>query len=234
MYSDSISTCIKFLAFLSPLCTNSSFAQHIHADLFEESLNLKVQVSGVTRVGLTYGATIKPRSLDTIYVWHETNSAGKRLCLNVTSRDGSYKAKMQYTLPNSLVSPLKLDFPSKYKSTLFKYSSPYLAIMANKAESCDTKLQSIIPASWHLERFNYSLDLLVNTGELVPYIEIPGKDDEKIKISCDKIKKKPVTSFNYVCEIPTNLNLLYKKAMIFRSDVFGNPAGGILLPLGLK
>jgi hypothetical protein len=139
-------TLLGLFSMALPLCGQES-ARVLQPNRFDEGFRAGVPVSGGIRKGVLVGspeALVVPDRL----VVELPAAKGWRLCVNIESRDGRYRAELEYSLAGAPGGLTQLQVPTRYAGDLRRYRARELAVLAFVAVSCPGKIERIVPASW--------------------------------------------------------------------------------------
>jgi len=214
------------------------FDQPIHASArepasFRESLNVQVNVSGATRVGLIHANSLDMSDINTIFVRVPDSRSHNRLCVKLTSRDGRYSAELEYQLQVNDSGVIELGFPSQFKRELSAEELPYVASLATLAGNCDTQESAVyLVSAWHPIDGDASIFVLVNSGRNDVTLRIPSREHTDVhSIPCRTLESPLRIAFDKICEIASPADLQLQSTVIQRDDFF-NPQPSLLMPIG--
>ena len=222
---------VEILLVSALLLCSMAIAQPLEPELFEESLNPEVKVSGATRGGILMGAISKPESLETLTVRLSAADFNKQLCVQVVTRDGRYEARMEFTLNDDVNEYVELSFPSKFKQQLRAANEPYLAVLASLRSGCSDGEIVYLPVAWAEPISLTALEIVVNAGNLDAHVAVPLRDGGERTFACERIETSPTIAFNRTCTIELDSDLDLMRTQIRRDDFFGNPLPPIALPI---
>lgn len=160
----------------------------------------KVPVSGEIRVGIlsSFDST---NIVDKSFYVHIPQEHGEFLCVQINSIDGRYKGELQYNIKELDSGVFEFYWPSSHLGDLKKFSHQELSILCTTDNNCDSDTNDYLVSSWK----NTPVDtvyVLLNSDKKT-YISIFDKEKEtETKISCDKMDKLSMVTFNCVCKIP--------------------------------
>ena len=185
----------KLFIFLC-LIHNSAIADIIvSSDALNESYSKNVEVSGEYLVGVQLQANDDIKSLHVIF---PKNSKGN-LCVELSSIDGKYKAKIKHQIAKPISGPTKVNFESDYQNILKKYSAQEIAISASLRDSCDDNVISKrLISSWGANVTD-ELVLLIRSSARKDVAYIPNKQEYTIKSKCKKFRKSYNVSYDKYC-----------------------------------
>jgi hypothetical protein len=222
---------VEILLVSAVLMCSMAIAQPLVPELFEESLNPEVKVSGATRGGILMGAISKPESLETLTVRLSAVDFNTHLCVQVVTRDGRYEARMEFTLNDDVNEYVELIFPSKFKQQLRAANEPYLAVLASLRSGCSDGEIVYLPVAWAEPASLTALEIVVNAGNLDAHVAVPLRDGGERTFACERIETSPTIAFNRTCTIELDSELDLMRTQIRRDDFFGNPLPPIALPI---
>ena len=158
----------------------------------------KVPVAGGTRVGvvtLTSGAKVNPEKMTFML----PASPAKLLCIEVSSRDGRYSAKVEYPTQGLLPGNNTLSRSSLYKGPLGSYTADQLAILTQLGDDCTRPNGPFIVSSWHEPASVDTVVVLLNSRVPTSIVGGVGKTDHEA--SCAPLEGV-TTAFNLRCLVP--------------------------------
>jgi len=164
----------------------------------------KVPVSGEIRVGLMEdftGGDLQPK---TIYVLIPDKSK-KYLCVEISSRDGRYKANREFKIEKLKIGSNQLIWPTNHTNELQNFNKQDLTILCSIGETCDDNPDYYTLASWSKGFDSDTFHILLNS-EKPPTISIKNMiTKNNVDIECEKLELSPMITFNCKCDIPKNL-----------------------------
>lgn len=108
----------------------------------------EVPVSGGVIVGVMASAARSPVDLNALTVELPRSAAGP-LCVEVSSHDGRYSARLEYDLgPSRARTAIALRLPTQYGSRLRSYTASELVVLARLTRKCGDPQGAIVPAAW--------------------------------------------------------------------------------------
>jgi hypothetical protein len=157
----------------------------------------EVPVSGDVRVGVV--AKGDRRLTPTSLLVFLPSSTETTLCIELSSQDGRYSARLPYPLNDNTSRTVQLDLPTKYARELANYEPRQIAILASLGNGCSQPPSTYVLARWDLiEQVD---DLLVLLNSRLP-ARIRGEGPNG-PLSFDCLPLDGVTTgFNLSCEIP--------------------------------
>lgn len=185
----------KVLFSLSLAFISSSLLATPILSVFNESLSERVKVSGRFHAGLQVN-TIIPS--DKLYVLMPENS-DKKLCVDIASIDGIYRANIIYQLNSEQKGYIELPFDSKYKSQLLQYRPLDLAVKATIGTSCESMDNRNILASWGKDSDATSLVLLIRSDARRDVAYIPDIKNPLHKVKCQRIETSYNVAYDKYC-----------------------------------
>jgi len=185
----------KVLFSLSLAFISSSLLATPILSVFNESLSERVKVSGRFHAGLQINTTIPS---DKLYVLMPENS-DKKLCVDIASVDGIYRANIIYQLNSEQKGYIELPFDSKYKSQLLQYRPLELAVKATIGTSCESMGNRNILTSWGKDSDATSLVLLIRSDARSDVAYIPDIKNPSHKVKCQKIETRYNVAYDKYC-----------------------------------
>lgn len=163
----------------------------------------RIPVSGGVRVGLMLEQSkseIKPNRFFVMI----PDTALKSLCVELSSKDGRYSARVDYDLTGVEQGMKEFYLPTRYAKELKKYASDELVILASLSSSCGENPEWYLISSWD--------DKIYETASVVAYVNSAvstslsfqngNGDNKELKFENLKI---PTVAFNKKCIVPINL-----------------------------
>ena len=167
----------------------------------------KIPVSGGVRVGLMLADNSIKVNPSSFYV-HVPNTEIKILCVELSSKDGRYSAKIDYSIDNLKIGIHQFLLPTKYKKELSSYKADEIVILASLNENCNENPKAYLISNWNNLNTKKNVFVYINS-------QIPAKlVADSIEFDCEDLES-PSIAFNKKCKIPlTSLketSLLYIK-----------------------
>ncbi len=178
------------------LINNAAMADIIvSSNSVDESYSKNVEVSGEYLVGIQLVTNDDLKSLHVIF---PKDSKGN-LCIELSTIDGKYKAKIKHQITNPISGVTKVNFKSHYQDILKNYSGLEIAISASLRDSCDSNIISKrLISSWGAN-VNDELVLLIRSSARKDVAYIPNKQKYVIKSKCKKFRKSYNVSYDKYC-----------------------------------
>lgn len=182
-----------------------------------------VPVSGNLQVGIMAGVDDKAVDVEVFTVFLPATTH-KLLCVEVSSQDGRYEAKLEYELQNIKPGPISLRLPTAYKERLStNYKAVELAILTRLNERCgDTASELFVVSGWNDKSLADTVSIFVNSR--FPTFII-GSENGKLKHEAEcKDLRGDITAYNLRCEIPASwitpqTNFHIRKRQITRGTI---------------
>lgn len=162
----------------------------------------RVPVSGEIRVGLM--STTKDLNINPSYFYiNLPKHKEKRLCCEISSRDGRYEANLIYDIEDLKSGYYKFKLPTKHKNELKDYNSNDITILASIGDDCEKDRNYYTIASWNdVISASDTIYIFLNSEKRTSIVV----DNEKLSIEdehpCKKIEKTSSIAYNCVCGIP--------------------------------
>lgn len=161
----------------------------------------KVPISGNVRVGFMLESTKK----DPEYFYAsipENVSIPTNLCIEISSKDGRYSAKIDYPITESnLGKNIWLYLPTEHKNDLTKYKTDELIILGALTNDCK-KPNIYVVCSWDNPEANNtkSVHFYANSATNSTLF-IKKRDSSEVSYSCE-VLNEPTVAYNRKCTIP--------------------------------
>ena len=215
-------------ALLSSLAATAGEPLGVNSGSFKEKFDRHVNVSGQIRAGFMRVSETGELDLDELWVhFHQqSGSPGDTLCFSLTSRDGIYSAKWDYTLKELRKASAQARIDSARKDDLQSYKVDTLVALATIGISCRDKKRVYLPTSWgNVENHGandpgprYTIYLNADATKTRLKVETIGSarktDCEKIPDSADAV------AFDTVCQFQTVPGDNIRRILVAR-DNFG-------------
>jgi hypothetical protein len=161
-----------------------------------ERWQTEVPVSGGVRVGVMSAGDrrLDLRSL-TVFLPAFTEPT---LCIELSTQDGRYSARLEYPLRPRESGPVFLDLPTQYARELAGYEPRQLAILASLNANCMQAPQAYVAARWGDAPMSDAIIVLLNSR--LP-TRIRGGADGALSFDCLPLDGV-TTAYNLACEIP--------------------------------
>ena len=167
----------------------------ISADSVNESYSKSVEVSGEYLLGMQLVSKDDSRSL---HVFFPKDSKGN-LCVELSSIDGKYKAKIKHEILNPVSGSTKIDFKSQYQDIMKDYTDQEIAISATLRDSCHSNaISKRLISSWS-NNVTDELVLLIRSSARKDVAYIPNKEKHAITSKCKKFRKSYNVSYDKYC-----------------------------------
>ncbi len=124
------------------------------------------------------------------------------LCVEVTSRDGRYRASYAYDIRDVPSGLQSVRTPTRFADALSMYMKEDLAVLASVGPSCSTKPTGYLVAAWDAPARDDSITVLLNSRVPTSLIVGQGAVVDRI-VSCRPIVGER-TAFNLRCVISPN------------------------------
>jgi hypothetical protein len=143
------------------------------------------------------GVKVNPKSFFTKI----SKLGDKYLCASITSKDGKYKASLEYDISKiSKVGVYEFELPTKHKEKLKNYKESEVAIIVTPSLNCKSSGGKYYISSWrNIGKIDVT-KVYINSETPVELIVIDNNDKRDV-ISCKKILESSAVSFNCECEI---------------------------------
>ncbi|WP_220472567.1 hypothetical protein [Spirosoma foliorum] len=125
------------------------------------------------------------------------------LCVEISSRDGRYQAKLPFTIVGSEPGIYELILPTQYQNELKNYSIKDITILAKITKACDEEPECYVLSAWNSPKFNQQQAYVyLNTDVYTELIlsDLSNKSVEHV-IECEKIPEPIATAYNCLCKL---------------------------------
>lgn len=166
-----------------------------------------VAVSGGVRVGVMASPSEAGVDPDAFTVFLPGPLATDALCVEISSRDGRYSARIEYDLAGAEAGALRLGLANtRHGSELGAYSEIELAILARLRDGCAAPADAEAPfvvAGWRAGAAPDVVTVLLNSR--IP-AEIVGEDGgrQTLRVRCSDLEGG-TTAFNLRCDLDPSL-----------------------------
>jgi hypothetical protein len=128
----------------------------------------------------------------------------KMLCVSINSKDGRYKANLEYDITNLNVEGIyEFELPTIYKQKLAGYKENEVAIIVKSSLSCNMSIGDFYIACWKdFDNNEYSTIYLNSESTIV--LAMIDKNNKREDIKCKKIIDTSYVSYNCECEVATS------------------------------
>lgn len=158
-------------------------------------------VAGGLRVGLMSNTTAERVDPEHVFV-SLPESEAVFLCIEISSRDARYSAKLEYDILDVEAGELKLHIPTERKSELAEFDSETLVVLASlPVDECDGTVDRFLVSRWQESAVGDSdvITIFLNSGNPASIAVGPDGDIEH-EPRCERISGE-TTAFNQRCEI---------------------------------
>ena len=158
-------------------------------------------VSGGLRVGLMTNTSVDVADPEHVYV-SLPESESFSLCIEISSRDARYSARLEYDIQDVEAGEVKLHIPTEKKSELAEFDGESLVVLASlPVDECNGSVDRYLVSSWQQSADGES-DVIIaflNSGNPA-FIAVGPDGDIEHEPSCERISGER-TAFNQRCEI---------------------------------
>jgi hypothetical protein len=166
-----------------------------------ENFYEKVPVSGEIRVG-AMGFESDEKVAPTIFFVRIPKHNMNTMCVEISSRDGRYEARLPYTISSLKEGIYQFELPTQYVSDLKNYSIKDIAILAKIGRDCESSESYYVVSSWNKPPENPPhIFIYLNSDKPVFFRFKRLKDNEIINIECKPINAPISVAYNCKCEI---------------------------------
>jgi hypothetical protein len=155
----------------------------------------EVPISGGVRVGVM-NASDQRLNVNTLTVFLPPFSEST-LCLELSSQDGRYSARLAYPLARAEPGRVLLGLPTRYARELIAYQPSQVAILATLSMDCSLAPDAYLVAGWGQGTLTRSVTVLLNS-------RIPTRlrsADGALSFDCRPVDGV-TTAYNLSCDIP--------------------------------
>lgn len=210
---------MKYVLLLLSICICTNGWAQIPFATFEgkelqEVYKEDVPVSGHVIAGLCLSGI--PLSNILAVLPKSTKQSGKKICVQVMSRDGRYWAENTFLLPelNETDRLVALDYESDYTDLLEDSNIIDLAVLSF-AGSCDSKMEReyILTTRDKLSTEKDTLFIYVNSGRTDVFVDITNPDNSERPQPCESITEGRRTAYDTICRLKLEPNYREKNQL---------------------
>lgn len=161
-----------------------------------------VPVSGGLRVGVMAIARQKRPRGDTLYVILPSTGRLSRLCVEISSRDGRYEAKLEYDISERSPGLDTLEFLPAHRREIEKLEADELAILAHVDSTCAGKVETFVVAAWEPIAAADTVTVFLNSRVPTYVIALEAKRVTH-ETRCEDLSET-TTAFNLRCRVPSS------------------------------
>lgn len=167
-----------------------------------ETFIKKVPVSGEIRVG-AMGYEGDERVIPTKFFVRVPKHNVSILCVEISSRDGRYEARLPYIISDLQEGIYEFELPTRYVSELRNYSVKDIAILAKIGRDCESSGSFYVLSSWNKPPENLpNIFVYLKSDNPVFFRFKRLKDNKIVDIECKPIGVPMSIAYNCKCEIP--------------------------------
>ncbi len=158
----------------------------------------KVPVSGGIKVGVIDEFStdqIDPGSFFVQLPEHDE----KYLCAVISSRDGRYKAELNYEIKDLPAGRYEFEWPTAHSSDLQRFTRQELTILCTVGNSCEQDPAYYLITSWKESSPSDTLYVLLNSE---PPPMITDENNSEKRFYCERLPASNGIAYNCVCMIP--------------------------------
>lgn len=172
-----------------------------------------VPISGGVRVGLMFNE-IKSNFNPSQFFVYIPNYVAKNICIELSSKDGRYSAKLDYEVSKSIKGIQEFYLPTKYKKELLDYKSDEVVILASSGSTCDEGPISYLLSSWSGSPSLSTISLYVNSP-METTLMVNTSNGNSIEFPCSSVDY-PNIAYNKKCSasfdsLDTDITLYIKQ-----------------------
>lgn len=197
-------------------------------DNWREKWIENVPLAGGIRAGVMTGAdesSVDPNII-TIFI-PESNLT--RLCVEIVSQDGRYRAKLEYDVKDANKGPLLVRLPTKYESELKEYRKNEISVLAEMNQACGDSINTFVVACWG--NCNGIDDITIFVNSSVPTeIMVPFEGQQCTSLPCNTIENENTIGYNKYCNISSDIIIKENSNLVIRQR-YKNGYEYIPLPL---
>ena len=193
--------------------THSVLGQPVPPDTRWEQWLDEVPVSGGVRVGVMGNLTSDPVDPETFVVFVPETSL-PALCVEVSSKDGRYEAKLKYDVSEQDPGLVFFQLGSKHSMKLREYAAHDLTIMAHLGQDCTASAEVFLVSVWKGDTVPDTVSVFVNSD--VPTFIVGRKGGPiEYKYPCLSIKGGVAAkAYNRECHVPASVITLDVQFMV--------------------
>lgn len=167
----------------------------------------KIPVSGGVRVGVMAFETREKIAPASFFVKIPQHTQSK-LCVEISSRDGRYQAKLPYEIRGLEPGLYELNLPTKYRNELKNYTVRDITIIAKIVKTCDQEAECYVLSAWNKPSFSsQQVYIYLNSEQYTELVLTNPRNSTKHILECETIDEPIKTAYNCVCKVAGyNLN----------------------------
>jgi len=157
-------------------------------------------IAGVTMTGYAPSARLS--------LMVPVSEFGKKICIQVMTRDGRYLSKNTFQLPDKISNiEVPLSYRSKHEAFLAQQDPDDLAVLGTPRECSDTDMDTVfLTSTGDSSAGDRVVSVFVNSGRSDTYLSVKNDADKPRPARCQMIEKGRRTGYDTICKI--NLNEL--------------------------
>lgn len=190
------------ILFFSPLLVFAQIApQEIEGNKDWETWYKKIPVSGEIRAGLMTSFHTDNKLHPSFFAQIPKNG-NSTLCVNISSNDGRYSAKLTYDISNLNPGIHEFSWPTKFLKDLREFSTENISILSKLGDDCNDEDAQYVLSGWTDLDSKENIWIILNS-ERTPMIHIRNKSTRKsLEFECEKLKDQRNVAFNCSCKVP--------------------------------
>jgi len=165
----------------------------------------RIPISGGVRIGLMLSESMLKVNPSSFYVY-VPNTEIKTVCVELSSKDGRYSARIDYSIDKLNKGVHQFLLPTKYKKELSSYKANEIVILASLNENCNENPKAYLISNWNNLNTKKNVFVYINS-------QIPAKLVlDSVEFDCDDLES-PTIAFNKKCKIP--LDSLKETSLVY-------------------
>lgn len=161
----------------------------------------KIPVSGGVRVGVMAFETRDKIAPASFFVKIPQHTQSK-LCVEISSRDGRYQAKVPYAINGFEPGVYELSLPTKYRNELKNYTIRDITILAKIVKTCDQEAECYVLSAWNKPSFsNQQVYIYLNSEQFTELVLVNPRNSTEHIIECETIVEPITTAYNCLCKV---------------------------------
>lgn len=162
----------------------------------------RVPVSGEIRVG-ALASDSDEKIIPTKFFVRVPEHKESTLCVEISSRDGKYEAKLPYKIKGLKHGIYEFSLPTRHIQELKKYSMREIVILTRIAETCESDEGFYVLSAWNRPELETDRLFIYLNSEKPTFLRYRDKlTGENQNIECLKIETQNSISYNCKCEVP--------------------------------
>lgn len=160
-------------------------------------------VSGAVRVGLMANESEELIPPSSFFVNIPERQKQATLCVEISSRDGRYQAKLPYDVSGYEAKTYAFALPTRFNTELKKYAVKDITILSKICKTCDEEALYYVISGWHKPEFSTNeFYLYLNSRVYTDLIFANPSSGATEKIKCAETNGPSDAAYGCLCKIP--------------------------------